>query len=485
MTRQHYLSIVFVLLAAAVAIALWWWPAGQPPELADPPPTPPPHADGHADGPSSTAGDQSTTTTPPPPADDPAPSPTPPPVEVDAPPASAAAPPPLSALAEPPDWTKLEAYQHTITRGAFYDMLSGVFTTGEAWRDFITIEGERAVIKTAGQDNDDTFILHFAENPDAEAPVPRRWRPGSSLPPATHDQPLADIHIAIDPGHLGGPWAKIEERWFSVDGQPPVIEGDMTLKVARMLKPALENLGARVTLVRDNSDPVTPLRPEMLLDLAREQAPPGAADSPAAVQRLAERLFYRTAEIRARADLVNQAIRPDLVLCLHFNAEAWGNPARPTLVDRTHFHLLLNGGYTDSEVALADQRFAMLHKLLQRTLEEEATVGATVADVFAAATGLPPFTYPDDSAVARQVAGHPFLWARNLLANRLYDAPVVFLEPYVMNSRQDHARIQAGDYDGLREIDGVMRPSIYREYVDALVSGLATHYRSIRPAADD
>jgi hypothetical protein len=51
------------------------------------------------------------------------------------------------------------------------------------------------------------------------------------------------------------------------------------------------------------------------------------------------------------------------------------------------------------------------------------------------------------------------------------------MEPYVMNSTTDHARIQAGDYDGLREISGKLQPSIFREYADALVEGLTRHYR--------
>ena len=43
----------------------------------------------------------------------------------------------------------------------------------------------------------------------------------------------------------------------------------------------------------------------------------------------AEVLFTR-ADIRARGRKVNDTLRPDLVVCLHFNAEAWGDPAKPT-----------------------------------------------------------------------------------------------------------------------------------------------------------
>jgi len=47
------------------------------------------------------------------------------------------------------------------------------------------------------------------------------------------------------------------------------------------------------------------------------------------------------------------------------------------------------------------------------------------------------------------------VYARNLLATRLYRCPVVYCEPYVMNSNDVFARIQAGDYEGMRNINGV------------------------------
>jgi N-acetylmuramoyl-L-alanine amidase len=387
--------------------------------------------------------------------------------------------PALSVLGEMPDWKRLEVFHETITRRDFERLLTTIFTTSEAWRGFIEIDDGGARIATGAAAPDDVFHLRFAAD-DASMPTPRDWKTTAGLPPAPPGQPLAGLHIAIDPGHIGGEWAKIEERWLQVGDGPPILEGDMTLMVAKLLKPRLEALGAKVSMVRARAEPVTPLRPDSLMGLAADSG--DAPDSPAALRRFAERLFYRTAEIRARAAVVNDTLKPDLVLCIHFNADPWGDPNQPTLVGRSHLHLLLNGAYTDDEVALADQRFAMLDKLLRRTHEEEAFVGATVADVFAEKSGLPPFIYPEGAANARPVNGHPYLWARNLLANRLYDCPVIFMEPYVMNSTIDLPRLQAGDYEGLREINGVQRESIFREYADALSEGLAKHYTRHRRA---
>ena len=182
---------------------------------------------------------------------------------------------------------------------------------------------------------------------------------------------------------------------------------------------------------------------------------------------------------RLRREVFDE-LKPDLVLCLHFNADAWGDPHHPRLVKQNHLHLLVNGAYTDTEIAFADQRFCLLEKLLSRAHEEEALVGAAVADTFASLTHLPPYTYSAGSETALPVNGHPYLWARNLLANRLYECPVIYMEPYVMNSTTDYPRLQAGDYEGLRKINGKNQPSIFREYADSLAEALARHYANAR-----
>ena len=192
----------------------------------------------------------------------------------------------------------------------------------------------------------------------------------------------------------------------------------MTLKVALLLKPRLEALGATVSMVRTTTEPVTKIRPGML----REEAGQSAAGGD--IAKLAERLFYRTAEIRARA--------------------------------------------------------ALVMKLLQGVHSEERGLAESVAAVFVEKTGMPPYLYDPAAKNSRNVGGNPYLWARNLLANRLYRCPVVYFEPYVMNSIEDHARIQAGDYEGLREVAEKARPSIFRQYAECAALGLERYYRTKR-----
>jgi hypothetical protein len=242
-----------------------------------------------------------------------------------------------------------------------------------------------------------------------------------------------------------------------------------------MLKTRLEKLGAKVTLTRSKPVPVTSDRPQKLVGAARDSLRDRGANITERRLRLeTEILFYRVSEIRARAKLVNKKFKPDLVLCLHFNAEGWGNPARPTLVDANHLHFLILGAFSAEELSYEDQRFGMLLKLLNRSFPEELAATKAVAKSMAEATELPPFEYK--SSVAVNVGAGPYIWGRNLLANRLFEAPVIFLEPYVMNNEEVFARIQAGDYAGLRTVAGKKRPSIYREYVDSVVDGLVAYY---------
>ena len=362
------------------------------------------------------------------------------------------------------------------------------------WEPFIQLAADQArILVDSRRGEAGRMVLRFAR-PDRPARPARFWRDAETIRLGALAggrwnplRPLAGRRIALDPGHLGGRWAQMEERWVRIGDHPPVCEGDLTLAVAAHLAPRLEALGAEVLWVRSTTEPRTPERPETLAAAAREALGGRGISRPPAdyagyedprkedsVRWEAERFFYRLAEIRARAARVNDRLRPDLVLCIHFNAEAWGDPARPEFVPRNHLHLLVNGNYGPGEVHADDVRLEMLVRLLQRVHEEEMPLAETLAAALARGTGLPPYEYTDDRA--RRAPFSEYVWSRNLLANRLYECPVAYLEPYVMNSAEVFARVQAGDYEGEREVAGRMRPSLVREYADAVAAGLAEYF---------
>ena len=391
---------------------------------------------------------------------------------------------PVSVLAERPDWSNLTPFQKTITRAEFLRLLDTVYAPRGAWKECIDVGPDLARIHQPGEAGTD-FRLAFAPSAAAARPVPRYWTPpGARKTP--RGKPLAGYTIALDPGHLGGRWARMEERWFKMGDAQPVMEGEMTWLAAQHLAQRLTALGANVALVRQGSNPVTKERPRTLrraakAELARAGVSPmrDSYDGPndplksQTIQWQSELLFYRISEIRERARRVNGKLKPDLTICLHCNAEEWGDPAHPLLTDKNHLHLLVNGNYHPGELALADVRNEMLLKLLSRSARVELPLSNRVATSLASATGLPPYEYHSGKAL---VTDHAYVWTRNLLASRLYRCPVVYCEPYVMNSQTVFDRVQLGDYAGVKTIDGVERKSIYREYADAVADGVAGYF---------
>ena len=357
--------------------------------------------------------------------------------------------PALSSLATTPNWSEIESFQAKVTKEEFLTDLTKVFALPDSWQSSIAIEEDAAwVSHHHGPDSGESKVT-FAEQPAEVAQLP----------------PLNQIHIAIDPGHIGGEFAVLEQRNFNPfpddPTQVPIREGELTLATAQHLKPLLEKLGAKVTLVREKNAPVTTQRPEDFL--------PDFPD-----RLTAEKIFYRTAEIRARADLVNQTIKPDLVLCLHYNADGWTDPENPW-AKRNHFHVLMHGAYMPGEVALDDQRFEMLRHLYTHTTRRALPLAKTISDVFLRETDLVPYNYTSTAPAIHVDPVRP-VYARNLLANRLYQAPTIFLEPYVMNHRDTYERVQLGDYNGFKEFNGIARRSLVQEYAHTLALAIAEHY---------
>ena len=397
----------------------------------------------------------------------------------------------ISVLGNKPRWNVLEHYQQTITRDEFADLVNDVYGTHGFAPDLIEINEDAARI-LINRDAKKYFTLRFAGSTEEQKPVPRLWRPAKSLPSAAPDKPLAGLKVALDPGHLGGSWAKMEERWFQVGDSKPVQEGDLTLRVSRLLATRLRARGAKVSFVRSTDEPATGKRPDDFRELARKilirnGVPKPRADvldpaDPTKEQTIrwqSEILFYRYSEIRRRAALVNFKLHPDLVLCLHFNAEGWGDPTSPMLTDINHLHLLVNGSYLADELEFDDERFEMIRRLLSRAYNEELLMADTIALTMARETRLPPYAYPTTNSTTK-VGASGYVYARNLLATRLYRCPVVYCEPYVMNNNDVFARIQAGDYEGTRNINGIEQKSIFREYADSVADGLVEYYTKAR-----
>ena len=336
----------------------------------------------------------------------------------------------LTPLGTQPDWEKLASYARSTTESELRQALEAIYLEPSRYPVQWTIAPEGLKIQT-GVPQKPEIVVPLARAGEPLTSPPRFWRRASELPALKNRPPLSDLHIAIDPGHIGGAYAVMEERFLSFAPGAAIHEGDLSLLTARILAERLKALGAYVTLVRQHAAPVTSKSPSdfraLAVNILRDAGFTAPADSYAGIQGEArlltiqwqsEKLFYRVAEIHARADKVNTEIKPDVVLCLHYNAESWGDAAAPQFSEANHLHLLVNGCYSPAEIALQDTRFELFSRLLGRIHEEQIPLALELAGSLAASTGPPPYTYSTPNALP--VAGSPYVYARNLLANRIY-----------------------------------------------------------------
>lgn len=397
----------------------------------------------------------------------------------------------LSPLATQPIWKKLEAFKGVLTLQEFEAAIRDVYSDGSVFPPPWQV-GPDSVSVTTGDPSQPVVTIGLRPPNEKPAEVDRFWRAAPELPPLAGRPPLSDVHIAIDPGHIGGSFAKTEERFLSFKPGESIQEGDLALLTAQILKARLEELGAVATLVREQNEPVTSERPPDFNNVALAVLKGAGVTAPVAsydgltgdakiitVQWQTEKLFYRVSEIRARAKKVNQQIKPDLVICLHFNAEDWGDATQPQYSPVNHLHVMINGCYSAPELAEEDVRFEMLSRVFSRLHEVELPLAEAVADGMAKATGLPPYVYTTKNA--RRAGTSPYVYARNLLANRLYECPVVYLEPYVMNHEETYHRLLLGHFIGRTLLDGRLQSSAIEDYVRGIVDGLVRHYESKRP----
>jgi N-acetylmuramoyl-L-alanine amidase len=378
-----------------------------------------------------------------------------------------------TSLAQP-DWSRLERYQETMTADTFGQMLNEVFSPDGGIISYLAFgPGKVSIFSTVSHTGAPLFELRFAAE-DVAPPEPRE---------------IAGLHIALDPGHIGGAWSRMEERFFLVDRQRdwPVQEAAMNLYVARLIRDRLEAAGARVTLVKDDFDPMSATGPDALLAQSTidDLPPPDArfahlpelfvhSSQQDQLRKRVERQFYRTAEIAARARRINEDIQPDLTLCIHFNATGYGD--EKTLHEENGLAFFVHGNYLARELESDDQKFFLLNKLLERSHDLERELAGAIATSFVAATGLPPAYRVEPGGVMHPVGTNHYIYARNLAANRQFAGPVIFLEPYFMNNRDTYARIQAGDYEGTQDINGTPHPSIFREYATAVSTAIIHHF---------
>lgn len=384
-----------------------------------------------------------------------------------------------SLLAETYDWRTLEPCQGRITRELFERRL-GMLSPDGAMAGFLAY-GENCVSVLDQSRSAPVWSLSFAATSREKIPYPR-W-PTQILGSA--DQPLKGLRICLDPGHIGGDWANLEERYFRIGKDKPVLEAELNMLTCRLLESMLRADGAEVVWTKTGYEPATLLRPQDLqvrwaaIDWLAQGTPQDLRQLFSSTRKAnfetgwtAEKLFYRTAEIQARGERVRN-LHPDLTLCVHYNAAPWRRAGRPSLMRVNKLVVFVHGSYTQKELEDEYSRFCLMRKLLEGSMETEIETASAIGNHMRRSWNWPAESYEGFSS---RVNDNPYVWSRNLIANRTFPGPVVFVEGPYMNDRTIYKRLQAGDYEGEKDISGVRCRSLFREYAEILHASLLETY---------
>jgi N-acetylmuramoyl-L-alanine amidase len=379
-----------------------------------------------------------------------------------------------------------EKYNGTITENEFRRLIDKVYNPSQAVYAYLNVSKDSVEFFEDAAKTQCGFSLKFAPSPSEVRTAELTYKPISQLKQlsSTADQPLKGIRIAVDPGHIGGNWADMEERQTTWGKNPTIREGDMNLIVANLIKTRLEAAGAQVYMTRHSATPTTSKRPSDFIEESRravyaEKNVQDDADAKSKglyeslINRRAELEFYRNAEISQRAENLRRDFLPDLTICNHFNATEKSGMGE--MVKDNRHALFINGSYGPDEINNSKTRWYLFAKLLEQSLDVEMAVSETIAAKFNKLAPLPPVNLGNGIYQCR-VNENPYLFARNLAATRQYPGPSVILEPFYMNNPWTAERLAAGDYDGIRKIAGGKYRSIFRDYADAVAGAIIETY---------
>ncbi|MEO0453719.1 MAG: hypothetical protein AAFY98_06230 [Verrucomicrobiota bacterium] len=387
----------------------------------------------------------------------------------------------LVSVDERVEWRLLDSFQGMITRSEFEKRVSE-FCPDDTVYDYLEFDGNDSVTVWSQPEDEEerkpswTLTFRQQDPPPAEQ-FDQAWL--RDLRGISRDRPLKGMRICLDPGHIGGDWANLEERYFRIGRSEPVKEGDLTRMTMELIAPQLEDLGAEVVWTARQSQPATSWRPDDLemsaIQFMFETRPNLFRTTGSSFLKYLnwrkEFLFYRRMEIRARAERIAE-LQPDVTLCLHYNAAPWRGRVRLFRVNKVV--IFVHGSYMPEELEKEEHRYHLFNKVLQYDRPTEIQVGSAIASQMKEKWSWPPENYAG-SGYSHAIEGEPYLWSRNLLANRLFSGPVIFVEGPYMNDYETYYRLQAGDYEGTKTIRGTEHRSIFREFSEIVVQGLINY----------
>jgi N-acetylmuramoyl-L-alanine amidase len=334
---------------------------------------------------------------------------------------------------------------------------------------FYTLDDAALVIRPRAASDAGAVRIALRPEPAATTPSPRPWP-----------------RIALDPGHHGGAWSRLEKRHVQPPGQPAVREGDLAWASVRLVEQGLWGTGTAVTALRGpppeapypaGADPDFDATNEAAYRLSEQHpsarsplglpwlTPLGAIQLTRERAALMERMpfeLYTRYDLRQRA-LAAGAFAADLTLSLHWDLTPDSG--------RNGILVFVPGNAVAGDLDSASQRFWAFRRALDGTGAQTLRLARLLAQSLMRHFDLPAMT-TDDFQEARTYwrALDPALgvFARDLAIGRRTPGVTLMLEGPCVNHPTEYPRLLGTEV----EVDGRRYPARVRQYADAVLEVL-------------
>jgi N-acetylmuramoyl-L-alanine amidase len=256
-------------------------------------------------------------------------------------------------------------------------------------------------------------------------------------------QGLKGVKVAIDPGHFGGAFAELEERFIHVPEESiRFCEGDLTYLTALELKRLLEEEGAIVFMTREGFG-----QGALQVDFFNwlEMRPDLQGTLPLSK---VFRSYYNNLDLIERAEKIN-AFSPDITVIIHYNAHSTAlEKLQNSYLTETNFNLaFIPGAFCKGELKSLDARYEFIRLLVTDQIEESLILSEFITAQFVKQLGVPLIAEWEKTSYTDSVClmQKPGIYCRNLALTRRVHSPLCYGETLIQNNQDEVYRLWEKD----------------------------------------
>jgi len=349
-------------------------------------------------------------------------------------------------------------YQHQLSKTYVTDKITHFLQYSEEIENYFEVCEEALVLYASPEDkarrNEEYRLVFGDKKPEITAKF-------------TH--PLNEARIAIDPGHFGGQFARLEERYVEMENLY-FDEGSLAFLTALQLKRKLEEKGCTVLLTRQAIGQGA--YSENFFDWLKNHPEYWEKGVPLSTIFLRH---YNRLDLRARAEAINN-FKPDLTLLIHYNAVDSDLPnSTQTKATKRNFNLVfIPGAFCKGELATSEDRYHFLRLICTQDLEQSYQMAQELVTYFTNHLRVPPLKTAkrDICGFGNSLVSADGVFCRNLCLTRLIEGPLCYGETLIQNNEEE--AIELSKKEG--RVEGIPCPKRVIDVAEAYFEAITSFY---------